>query len=174
MTRSKLNDLVNRHVNYWFHYERSDGSSPAITLKRCNELLLSKLARMNLDIFCEDAYFRKAMCEALCTMYVSEKEGTGWAGPLSSAPRPRDWSSGKERTWREYRDYHYLNSDFWLRFWDTVEEGLWEGAIPRWRSNYQNIVAHYIRVQSENTDDTSNADDAGSAVYEAPRDEYHD
>ena len=153
MSRAKLNALVNQHVNYWFHHERMDGGSPAITLKQCNELFLSQIRRMKLDTFCEDSYFRRAMCEAVCTMYVSEKEGTRWSGPHSDPPRPRDWSSGKERVWREYRDYHYLNSDFWHNFWSTIQEGMWEAAIPRWRMSYQNIAPHYIDILDDTIDE---------------------
>ena len=150
---SKLDVLVNRHVNHWFHHERFDGGSPAITLKKCNEMFLAKIRRMRLDLFCEDAYFRKSMCEAVCTIYMSEKEGTRWAGPHSNPPRPNNWSSRREQSWREYRDYHYLNSDFWVNFWSTIQEGLWEGAIPHWRTAYQNIAGHYINVETDNAED---------------------
>lgn len=157
MSRAKLNSLVNKHVNYWFHQERLDGTSPALTLKRCNELFLKKIQRMDLDIFCDERHFRRAMCEALCTMYVSEKEGTNWFGPHSQPPRPRDWSSGKERVWREYRDYQYLNADFWHSFWAEVasEEGIWESSIPTWRISYQNIVSHYVNVMTDKVDDSA-------------------
>lgn len=175
MSRSKLNSLVNQHVNNWFHQERIDGTSPAITLKRCNELFLKKLQRMNLDIFCEEKYFRRAMCELLCTMYVSEKEGTRWHGPHSEPPRPRDWSAGKERVWREYRDYHYMHADFWHNFWSSIEEGTWEPAISSWRSSYQNVAVHYVHAMTDKVDDGAVEDNAkmdsgaGFSEYESRR-----
>jgi hypothetical protein len=166
LQQKKLNTLVNQHVNHWFHFRRIDEVSPAMTLKQCNELFLQKIQRMGLGLFCEERFFRRAMCEAVCTIYVSEKEGTDWCGPYSEAPRPADWTYRKEQRWREYRDYKYLNSDFWSRFWENIEEAIWESAIPSWRTSYQSIATHYINFE----DDMGIEDESAAEHYNASDD----
>jgi hypothetical protein len=158
------NRYLSEHVNQWFHTGRIDDISPCDTVTKFNNKIMEYLNHWKLKLSLPESRFRKYMCEAVCTMYVSHKQETGWAGPYSEQPRPRDWSDHKESSWRDYMSYHYFNADFWARFWTNIEEAAWGCNLPDWRNSVQSLIPHYISVRSDLIDDTIDEDDLKNTV----------
>jgi hypothetical protein len=180
-----LNKLISAHTTQWFHYEKSDSISPALSVKQFSELFLNACKRMKLTLTCTEKEFKNFMCEATCTMYVAHKRNTTWIGPLSELQRPKKWNSGLEAQWIDYIRFHYFTSDTWHNLWHQIPEGMWERSVPEWRVSMEHIVYHYIECQPQNLDDYSvdsdekSDDDVGQDKYttsysKPKKDEYED
>ena len=141
----RLDDAISYHTTEWFHRACEGDDSPALTLRNMSNSFLRYLAETRLKLAVPEETFRKFMCEAVCTMYISAKQGTQWQGPNSIMSRPSGWSYLNEIAWREYLSYMYFGSEFWTDFWNEVGDSTaWEYVIPNWRCDMERILPHYI------------------------------
>ncbi len=170
-----LSRIISTHTTQWFQHEKSDSISPALSVKQFNELFLNACNRLKLTLTCTEKEFKNFMCEATCTMYIANKRGTTWRGPLSEAPRPRKWSSALESQWLDYIRFYYFTADTWHNLWSQIPEGMWERAVPDWRIAMEHIVYHYIECQPHKLDDYSSGgeNDGGNSEDESPQFHSH-
>jgi hypothetical protein len=168
MNSRRVNDAISRHVTTWFHREGYDGFAPDIIVTKVCTLFLEKLKRCKLTLFLSEGEFRRNICEAVCTIYMTHKQNTSWSGPHSDAPRPPGWTSQNEFDWKDWLNHEYFSYETWGSFWSQIPEGNWEMSVPYWRDSMQYILLHYIDCEPDMVDSY----DGNSPTEEAPPPRY--
>jgi hypothetical protein len=146
--------MLSEHVNKWLHHQRVDNTTPAETILQFNNLFLKQVQRLGLHLWCPEAQFRKNMCEALCTLYIAERQGTTWKGPLSAPKRPYGWTVQKERDWEDYMRNRLFTYELWQLVWCQIPQAYWETTCPYWREHFEHIATHYLMVHPDMLDET--------------------
>lgn len=149
----KYNQMLSSHVTKWFHHERQDSVIPAESILQFNNEFLRQMKRLHVNLWCSEKEFRKNMCEALCTLYISNKRNTNWKGPLSMQKRPHGWTPHHETEWIDYIRDRLFTPEIWHLIWCHVPYANWESAVPDWRNVFEYIAIHYLIVHHDGMSD---------------------
>ena len=63
--------------------------------------------------------------------------------------RPKIWTVDYERFWTDHLEYYLFTSDFWTNFWRSIDVGIIEEDLPRWKEGIQLILPRYVLREIE-------------------------
>lgn len=171
-------------ITLWFHTVNYCNFTPAQFVGIVIRLFKSSLRLFHLHLDVQDAVFRKAMVDAVCTFYHSKQTHRSISGPLRNFTVPLNWSNVCEECWQDVLVHTFFTIEYWDDFWRQSDFGTMPdlfydiqpfltAVLPLYvrRSTALLESEHYIVLDEGNkymrfeAQDADNEEDDGDAYY---------
>jgi len=139
------NHYMSSNITNWFHNFGTDDMTPALSVRYVADMFLDVLKTKGMTISIPEKQFRKALCEATCSLKLATLQNRILSDPLRTFPKPPKWNRDLEVLWNDWLNSRMLTYDFWISFWNRVRVSVWEDTLPTWRSTLQTILPFYIQ-----------------------------
>lgn len=137
---------MEKYITSWFNTPRTKELSPNQTIGLVSREFLKSIQAIGYDI--QDAKpFQRRICTAIC---VLREKALNREKPYLSMlsyyvfDQPSEWSREKEVAWFDYHRCVVFDASFWIDFWETIPEMIWEKDVGNWRLEIQDILIQSV------------------------------